>query len=373
MFTDLEQIQSLRNAAKDHIKTIKGIRVDRNALPEEELDKQPDYHPIRKPIYDAKDVTWENTHLVSQNARNSKDKSEAFLAFRNGSLDHIIPPDLPKPSHTFNASDLYKYTGLTLKEANKVFKGSFGKENDYYDFQRLIDGAKDNGINDKFAVQWGNWHEPNALERVRAAFNIRICQIGRKSTCISKELGLYISANPDFLFEFPEIEGLMGTGEAKSRSPIIEFDHPKSFVLQLKKESCIPYDPMKYLHVGQANTQAAMFSMLYFMYTSWTEENGSKAYLYEFSKELFDLQNELLLFFFQKFIQKKTPFDWRAMEDPFKEIRQKHNQYIGLVDTVSRAYIAKWTIGDLEMPLVSRTNQEKREREMDIERATKRK
>jgi hypothetical protein len=66
-----------------------------------------------------------------------------------------------------------------------------------------------------------------------------------KGMCISKEFGLfglYLSATPDFLFRFKGIDGLFGTGEAKSRK-IVELDNGiNGFVLQLKSDSCISYD-----------------------------------------------------------------------------------------------------------------------------------
>jgi hypothetical protein len=265
MFSDQDQIQQLRSVARTTpvIKEVRGIRVDRNALPEEVLERQPDYYTIRNPIYYTKDVTSDNTHLISQNAPNSLKKSQAFTEFRTEKMFHTIPKGLPIPVYNFTASDLGKYTGLFLKEANGVFKGSFGKDADYVSFYKLTIGEKAESIDDKFAVNWGTWHEAVAIERIRAKFNIKIYKVGMKRMCICPELGLYLTATPDFLFEFKDIEGLMGTGEAKSRSPIIETD--SGYIIQLTDEQCIPYDPMKYLHAMQANSQAALFGFLFYM------------------------------------------------------------------------------------------------------------
>jgi hypothetical protein len=232
--------------------------------------------------------------------------------------DNTIPREMPRNSSfvfMVSASSLAKCTGLYLKPAAQFFKNStFGKTDHYLEFQHFVEG-KSKHI-DNFQTNWGNLHEPNALANVMMHLRLKLYQVGMKRKCIDPSRGIYASATPDFCWEHPTIEGLMGTGEAKSRSPLIQLDN--GTVLNLS-EKCTPFDEIPYYYVVQGLLQAYLFSMLYYIFTSWSENNGNTTFLFGMKLEVLTLAFDIVRFVVEKYIIGKRKYDAKSRKDPFAD------------------------------------------------------
>lgn len=356
MFQELDTISDKRKQASKKPLVVQGISTDRNALPEKMLVKHfaGQYFPIVRPIYFFKDVTETNSHLIAQKDEDGN-CTEAFKLYRTSaglSTSNSIQ------AFIVSASNFAKATGLLLKPAAKFFKNTtFGKLAQYVEFEDFVNGKTKNFNN--FQTDWGNEHEPNAIANVMLKCGVKVCQCGMKRGTIDESLGIYCSATPDFCWEHPDIEGLMGTGEAKARSPIIVLDD--GVVLNMSG-ACEPFDEIPYYYVLQVCLQAHLFRMIYCMFTSWSEEKGNTTFLFELDRELIQMAFDLIRFVVQKYMINKVKYNANTMEDPFEEVKDLHRRYLNQIAAFQKSAIQKMRYQNMETKLLGGVRLEKRKR-----------